>query len=161
VTSLHIPPLRERKRDIFPLVSFFVSRYKHTAPRKIQGITKEFLKRLVAYDWPGNIRELENTVRSALALSKTHYLSTQDLKELGSHLGRAKRMTVSETLSSALFPYIKEALEKKDRIIYEKIQLEVDKSVLSHILSHTGDNQSEAARILGINRLTLRKKLRY
>lgn len=158
VTSIHIPPLRERKKDIPPLVNFFINRYKYTAPRQIRGVTKEFLKKMVSHDWPGNIRELENAIRSALALSKTNYLTTHELKELGSHPS-IKKAASSETLSSALIPILREALERKDRDIYEKTRREVDRVVLDYVLSYTKENQSLAARLLGINRLTLRKKL--
>ncbi len=158
VASIHIPPLRERKKDIPPLVHFFLNRYRHTAPRPIEGVTKEFLKRMVSHDWPGNIRELENTIRSALALSKTHYLTTHELKELGSHPS-ARTTGFSETLSSALIPSLKEAIEKKERNIYATVHREVDRVILDYIVSHTRENQSLAARLLGINRLTLRKKL--
>ncbi len=156
VTTIHIPPLRERKKDIPPLIHFFINRYKHTSPRAIKGFSKEFLKKMVSYDWPGNIRELENTIRSALALSKSHYLSTHELKELGYYPSDRKAPT---SVASAMIPFLREAMEKKERNVYEKIHDEVDKTVLSFVLSHTRENQSEAARILGINRLTLRKKL--
>ena len=158
VTSIHIPPLRDRKKDILPLVYFFISRYKHTAPRPIRGLTKEFLKRLVSHEWPGNIRELENTIRSAIALSKTPYLTSQELRELGSHLP-AKKSGPAENLSSVLIPIIKEALENQGKNIYDAIHNEVDKIIFGYMLTHTKENQSEAARILGINRLTLRKKI--
>ncbi|HAM51365.1 MAG TPA: hypothetical protein DCP92_12010 [Nitrospiraceae bacterium] len=161
VTSIHIPPLRERKKDILPLVHFFVNRYRHTGPRPIKGVTKAFLRKLVAYDWPGNIRELENIIRSAIALCKTDYLTTYELAELGEQQPASKKKTApSEALGSVLIPIIKEAIERKERNIYEKIHHEVDKPLFEYVLSHTKENQSEAARILGINRLTLRKKLR-
>jgi len=160
VTSIHIPPLRERKKDILSLVHFFLNKYKHTAPRQIKGITKKFLRKLVSYDWPGNIRELENAIRSAMALSKINYLTTHELRELGSHPS-AKKTSPTEALSFALVPLIQEAIENKDKNLYEKIRTEVDKTILEYVLSRTRENQSEAARILGINRLTLRKKLKF
>ncbi|HXX53303.1 MAG TPA: sigma-54 dependent transcriptional regulator [Thermodesulfovibrionales bacterium] len=159
VTSIHIPPLRERKKDILPLVHFFLNKYKNTAPRPIKGVTKAFLRKLVSYDWPGNIRELENTVRSAMALNKTHYLTTQELRELSSH-PVSKKPPSSEALASALVSLVREAIDKKEKNLYEKIRNDVDEAVLDYVLSRTRENQSEAARILGINRLTLRKKLR-
>jgi len=160
VTSIHIPPLRERKKDVLPLVHFFINKYKHTAPRRIRGITKEFLKKLVSHHWPGNIRELENTIRSALALSKTHYLTTHELRELDSRPAAGKR-DVAEPIAAAVIPFVKEAIDRKEGNIFEKIHNEVDKSLISYVLSYTKENQSEAARVLGINRLTLRKKLRF
>ncbi len=162
VTTIHIPPLRERKEDITPLLHFFINKYRHTVPRPLKGFTMAFLKKLISYDWTGNIRELENAIRSAIALSKTNCLTTYELKELGSHPPLVtEKNTFSENLASILIPFIKEALERKNKNIYEKIHNEVDKSVFDYILSYTKENQSEAARILGINRLTLRKKLKY
>ena len=120
-----------------------------------------FLKKLLSYYWPGNIRELENTIRSAIALSKTHYLTTYELKELYTLVEKKKEPTFTEDLSSALIPYVRDAIARKDKKIYEKILHEVDRSVLDYVLSHTKENQSEAARLLGINRLTIRKKLSY
>jgi transcriptional regulator with PAS, ATPase and Fis domain len=159
VTSIHIPPLRERREDIVPLVHFFVNRYRNTAPRPITGFTKAFRKRLLSYDWPGNIRELENIVRSAIALSKTEYLSTLELRELGEHAGLKERADGSASLASALVPVLKAAIERKERDIYEDLHREVDRVALDYVLAYTRENQSLAARILGINRLTLRKKL--
>ncbi len=161
VTSIHIPPLRERKKDIQPLVNFFVNKYRHTAPRQIKGMSKAFMKKLTFYDWPGNIRELENTVRSALALSKTHYLTTYELKELESRPAAPLQMEIMQSVASAIIPFVKAAIEKGERNIYDKVHSEVDRSLFNYILSYTKENQSEAARILGINRLTLRKKLKY
>ncbi|MBF0557219.1 MAG: sigma-54-dependent Fis family transcriptional regulator [Nitrospirae bacterium] len=160
VAKIHTPPLRERREDILPLVNFFADRYSNTGPRPIRGITGAFLKKMLAYDWPGNIRELENTIRSAIALSKTYYITTQEIKELGDSRQASHKKGAAESLGSVILPMLKQAIEQKDKNIYEKIHREVDKPILDYVLSHTRENQSEAARILGINRLTLRKKLK-
>ena len=159
VASIHVPPLRDRKNDIVPLVQCLFYRHAHTAQKPIKGVTKAFLDRLLSYDWPGNIRELENTLRAAIALSKTDYLTTHELKDLGEHSISKQEAGFSNALAAAIIPYMKESLDKKETNIYEKIHSEVDRHVLDYFLSHTRDNQSEAARLLGINRLTLRKKL--
>jgi DNA-binding NtrC family response regulator len=159
VTSIHIPPLRERREDILPLIHFFVNRYRNTAPRPISGITRAFLKKLLSYEWPGNIRELENIIRSALALSKTEHLTTLELKELGERSRPGEKTDISETLASVLIPALRAAVERKDKEVYETIHREVDRTVLAYVMTYTRENQSRAARLLGINRLTLRKKL--
>ncbi|MGE5237669.1 MAG: sigma-54 interaction domain-containing protein [Chloroflexota bacterium] len=161
VTTIHAPPLRERKEDILPLIHFFVNRYRNTAPRTIKGITSAFLERMVAHSWPGNIRELENSIRSALALSKTHYLTTFEIKELGELQATGRRDGPSEGIEAAIIPFVRGAVERGERQVYEKIHREVDRHVLEYALSRSKENQSEAARILGISRLTLRKKLGY
>jgi len=159
VTTIHIPPLRERRKDILPLVQFFLNRYRHTAPQQIKGFTRQFLKRLVSHDWPGNIRELENTIRSALALTKTPYLTSHELRELGSHAVAAESADAAESLAPLVISSVKHALENKERNIYDKVHQEVDRALFSYVLTHARENQSEAARLLGISRLTLRKKL--
>ena len=159
VTTIHIPPLRERRKDILPLVQFFLNRYRHTAPQQIKGFTRQFLKRLVSHDWPGNIRELENTIRSALALTKTPYLTSHELRELGSHAVAAESADAAESLAPLVISSVKHALENNERNIYDKVHQEIDRALFSYVLTHARENQSEAARLLGISRLTLRKKL--
>jgi DNA-binding NtrC family response regulator len=161
VTSIHIPPLRERRKDIQPLVQFFLNKYRLTAHRHIKGATRKFLKRLTSYDWPGNIRELENAIRSALAIARTAYLTTHELRELGAHPSVAAQMEMAESLGPSVISFAKHAMEKGERDIYDKVHREVDKALFSSILTKVRENQSEAARLLGISRLTLRKKLKY
>ena len=150
-------PLRERRKDILPLVQFFLNRYKQTAPRQIRGFTGQFAKRLSSHNWPGNIRELENTIRSALALTRTPYLTTHELSELGNHA--VTQQAEAESLATAVISFAKQAMDSKERGIYDRVHGEVDRALISYVLSHLHENQSEAARLLGISRLTLRKKL--
>ena len=159
VAAVHVPPLRERKKDIIPLVQCLFYRHSHTAQKPIKGVTQAFLDALQEYDWPGNIRELENTLRSAIALCKTDYLTTHELRDLGAHSLARPVQGQAGALASAVIPYVKEALERKEKNIYEKVHAEVDRILLGYVLSAAGENQSEAARLLGISRLTLRKKL--
>jgi two-component system nitrogen regulation response regulator GlnG len=159
VASIHVPPLRDRKKDIIPLVQCLFYRHAHTAQKPIKGVTKAFLDRLLAYEWPGNIRELENTLRSAIALCKTEYLTTLDLRDLGTHSTTRPEKEAYDAMAAVLIPYVKDALGKKEKNIYEKVHAEVDRHVFEYLLAHTRENQSETARLLGINRLTLRKKL--
>jgi len=161
VAAIHVPPLRERKIDIPPLVQCLFYRHSHTAQKPIKGITKAFLDRLLAYEWPGNIRELENTLRSAIALCKTDYLTTHELRDLGAHVITKPGAGHADALAAAVISYVKESLEKKERNLYEKLHDEVDRPALKYVLAYTKENQSEAARLLGINRLTLRKKLGF
>lgn len=157
VGTIHVPPLRERKNDILPLVHFFLDRHHRTGPRPVLGFTRDFLGRLIAYDWPGNIRELENTIRSAIALSKTPFLTTMEIQELG--LRSTARKYGAEGFAAEIIQFAKAGMEKKEPGLYEKIHSEVDRHLIGYVLSAVRENQSEAARVLGINRLTLRKRL--
>lgn len=159
VTTIHAPALRERRVDIIPLVHFFLHRYRHSVEKPIKGYTKAFIKKLLDDDWTGNIRELENTIRSAIALSKTSYLTTHDLKDFGEKTATAARGQ-DHSFASVIVPFLKEALEKKKKNIYERLRGEIDRVALNYVMSHAGENQSEASRLLGITRLTLRKKIR-
>jgi DNA-binding NtrC family response regulator len=159
VATIHVPPLRDRKKDIPPLVQCLFYRHAHTAQKSLKGVTQAFMDKLLAYDWPGNIRELENTLRSAIALCKTAFLTTHELKELGSHSLAKGEKGFSENLAAILAPYVKEKLEQRKKNIYGEIHEEIDRHVLNYVLSSVKENQSEAARLLGISRLTLRKKL--
>ncbi len=158
VAEVHVPPLRERKKDIQPLVQSLFHRHAKTAQKQIHGVTKAFLEKLHSYDWPGNIRELENTIRSAIAVCKTDYITTHELRDLGT--GAIVRQTGSpDILADAVVPMVKNALDNGEKNIYDKIHADVDRHILEYLMSRTSDNQTEAARLLGINRLTLRKKL--
>ncbi len=159
VAAIHVPPLRDRKKDIVPLVQCLFYRHSHTAQKAIKGVTSAFLDGLLAYNWPGNIRELENTLRSAIALCKTEYLTTHELRDLGAHSLARPEQGHTGALAAAVVPFVKDAIARKEKNIYEKVHAEVDRHLLEYALSHTRENQSEAARLLGINRLTLRKKL--
>lgn len=158
VGTIQLPPLRERKDDILPLVCCFINRYQHSGGKMIKGMTQAFIDRLLSYGWPGNIRELENTIRYALAFSKTSYLTTHELRELEDSTGGGGTLNFHEALASLLTPFLKEAFGRGGTDIYDKIHAAVDKQIIDYTLSRTNENISEAARILGINRLTLRKK---
>ncbi len=159
VAAVQVPPLRERKKDIAPLVQCLFYRHAHTAQKPIKGVTRRFLDGLLAYDWPGNIRELENTLRSAIALTRTDYLTTLELRDLGSHSPTRTGAGQADALAAAVAPLVREALERKERDLYDRVHGAVDRTLLAAVLAQCGENQSEAARMLGISRLTLRKKL--
>ena len=80
VVSIDMPPLRERKEDIAPLAEFFIRRFSGELKKKIDGFTPDALKLLMRYNWPGNIRELENAVERAALLADERTISAADLR---------------------------------------------------------------------------------
>jgi two-component system, NtrC family, response regulator HydG len=81
VVEIHMAPLRERREDIAGLTSHFVERFARKSVRPIRGISPEALKYLMAYDWPGNIRELENTIERAVVLGTADHIMRDDLPD--------------------------------------------------------------------------------
>ncbi len=80
VVSIEMPPLRERKDDIVPLAHAFIRRFSAELKKKIEGIETDAQKMLMRYNWPGNIRELENTIERAMLLAETAVIATTDLR---------------------------------------------------------------------------------
>jgi DNA-binding NtrC family response regulator len=154
---LHIklPPLRERKEDILPLARHFLKeaiRKYETEPKELSKDAKDFLTR---YDWPGNVRELENTIKRATVLSRGAVIEKKDLllEDIGSY-------SIKEFLEEKLRRYLKEMTKLENCYLYETVLSEVESSLITIVLKETGGNQLKAAKTLGINRNTLRAKIK-
>jgi len=80
VVSIEMPPLRERKDDIVPLAGFFIRRFAGELKKKIEGLDTDAQKLLMRYNWPGNIRELENTIERAMLLAEGRAIAGGDLR---------------------------------------------------------------------------------
>lgn len=91
VIPIHLPPLRERKEDIQPLVDHFLKKFNHSMKKEVKGVTTETIKKLLLHDWPGNVRELENTIEFAMAMTQLDYITEDDVLQ-------SKVLTVGETL---------------------------------------------------------------
>ncbi len=133
VISVNLPPLRERKKDIKPLVEFFIDKFACRCNRRINAISKDAFDELIRYDWPGNVRELENVIERAVVLCRGPVIEAKDLPlsaEPDESAGGAESMQQMEKI------HIKKVLEKTDW------------------------NLSETARRLDIHRNTLRLKMR-
>jgi len=158
VVRIHLPPLKERKEDIPLLMECFTRRHGSQAGKDIKGVTRKFQDVLTQFDWPGNVRELENTIRKAIAFTKTPYLTSYDL-ELNNNLSIEKSKD-SPPLTDTLRNSVKGILSSgKSENVYSLVVKEAEKILLEEALSASGWNRSKAARTLGINRLTLRRKL--
>lgn len=159
VVRIYLPALKERKEDIPLLMECFTRRYSSQIGKEVKGATNKFVEKLVEYDWPGNVRELENTMRKAIAFTKTSYLTSYDLNLNNSvSLTEAKNPSVfTEPLRNS----VKNLLNSKrsNGNVYSQILEEAEKILLEEALIASGWNRSKAARLLGINRLTLRRKL--
>jgi DNA-binding NtrC family response regulator len=143
--SIHLPPLRERREDILPLVGHFASRAR---PEGAPGLSfsPETLRLLQDYGWPGNIRELENAVVRAAALCERVVRPT-DLPE-PVRAGEGGEVAGAE----------EEVLRAADGKSWPTLS-EVEKRYVARVLSHTGGNKLAAARLLGVDRTTLKRMI--
>jgi two-component system response regulator HydG len=137
VVQIKIPPLRERKSDIPLLVNSFLEKFSdHDGPARV--ISEDAMARLIAYDWPGNVRELENAIERAVALGSGPILQVGDLPS-NLHYGTGERMPQNDELVP---------LEELER-----------RAILRALREASGDKLA-AARLLGIGKTTLYRKLK-
>jgi DNA-binding NtrC family response regulator len=136
VVQIKMPPLRERKSDIPLLVNAFLEKFSEAG--RTRGISEEAMARLIAYDWPGNIRELENAIERAVALGSGPILHVGDLPS-GLHYAAGDRMPQADELMP---------LE------------ELERRAILRALREAGGDKLAAARLLGIGKTTLYRKLK-
>ena len=159
VVRIHLPALRERRQDIPLLYECFTKRHSSQIGKEIKGVSSKFQKMLIEHDWPGNVRELENVIRKAIAFTKTPYLTSYDL-DLGPRIQSLEPSSGSVSYQDALRSSVKNLLGSDGgEDVYGKIVKEAEVILLEEALQASGWNRSQAARVLGINRLTLRRKL--
>ncbi|MEJ5300953.1 MAG: sigma-54 dependent transcriptional regulator [Thermodesulforhabdaceae bacterium] len=146
---LHIPPLRERPEDIMPLAKHFVSEHNRKYSRKFQGFSPEAEKLLLAYSWPGNVRELAHVLERICIMHDDRLIDTSHLPK---EIAQGPEITFDDVLMSS-FNIPLEGMNLEE--IMEKIAL----SFIKKALKITGGNVSQAAKLLGIPRGTLRYKM--
>jgi two-component system response regulator AtoC len=153
VVELSVPPLRQRREDIAPLVEVFVRRYAARFGLEGVRLSDALLAELTAREWPGNARELENTVARLMALSEGGDLDVGDLR-------RAEGAT-SATVAPAREGGREDVREDARGHLGLRARVAAfEREILERALSETGGNQSEAARRLGLTRMTLIDKLK-
>jgi len=137
VVQIKLPPLRERKTDIPLLVHSFLEKFSD-AQRPIRTISEDAMRRLMAYDWPGNVRELENAIERAVALGSGPILHIADLP---SNLQQESD---------------EHALRSDEFVTLE----ELERRAILRALRETSGDKLAAARLLGIGKTTLYRKLK-
>jgi two-component system NtrC family response regulator len=141
VITLKVPPLRERREDIPALIEHFVRSFAADNHKNIEGVTKEARDLLMKYDYPGNVRELENIIERAVVISRGNEITTDDLPFAGSE----RYMAASEEKGGVSLKKRLEGLEYK---------------LVKEALEAAGGNQTQAAAILGLGERMLRYKLK-
>jgi two-component system, NtrC family, response regulator AtoC len=167
IISLFLPPLRERKDDILPLVEYFIDRYNRKFRKSVEGITDDTRKLLMKYDWPGNVRELKNAVERAMILEdaivlRPDYLPFAVAQQQAAYTafemssssggnnggGTETQLPDGRSLPKLTIPEGGTSLEEVERALVEMAMLQAS------------GNQTHAARLLDISRDALRYKLK-
>jgi len=144
VIPIHLPPLRERTEDIPLLVQFFVTRHSEVNNKAVDKISRDLIDELVQYDWPGNIRELDNLIHRIVIFSNGRTLSRKHLPDdwkKTQHIG-------GTDFSANGLAELEGKLE------------DMEKSYFEDILQKAGGNKSKVADLLGIKRTTLNDRLK-
>lgn len=145
VVPIDIPPLREHKEDIPDLVNHFLVRFARENERKIDGITPAALDVLMGYHWPGNVRQLENSIERAVALSTGPMIDVSDI-----HLdGTAARPVALPQTGTGGVPFLPEGMTLE----------QWEDEMIREALRRSKGNKSQAARLLGLSRNALRYRL--
>jgi two-component system, NtrC family, nitrogen regulation response regulator GlnG len=160
VIQINIPPLRKRKDDVVPLAEHFLRKYREGKGVTAKSFTPETLKALRAYDWPGNVRELENAVQRAVTLAQGDKIFPDALPPQVFRPGQGVTISFESFLEEKLADLVERlgGLDQGD--IYDLVMQRVEKPLITHVLRKTEGNQVRAASLLGINRNTLRKKIK-
>jgi len=134
VITIDVPPLRERPEDIPVLADFFIEKYAAETGKRIEGITQKGLASLGAYPWPGNVRELRNVIERAVVIARGHMIGAEELNFL--HTQTEVVLPGAKTLQEVELQHLKACLEACDW------------------------NVTQAAKQLGIDRVTLSRKMK-
>ncbi len=149
VISIHVPPLRERREDIPVLVQYFLDKYARQMGKKVEGISAYALKALEEYDFPGNIRELENIIERSVALETGSLILPESLV-----LSRSKRQEEGDNGQKEF----RITLPEKG-LDLEELLAKIEMDLLKQALERTGGVKTEAAKLLGLNFRSFRYRL--
>ena len=150
VVPIHIPPLRERKEDIPLLTKYFVERFNSKYGLDFK-LTKNLEKELTSRNFPGNVRELENVIHRMVVLQSSDFASEGKTDMLINVPGQIDLESISGIVTKLV--------ESGSENLLETARERIEKPLLVRIMSKVGENQSKAAKALGVSRNTLRKML--
>ncbi len=149
VIPIHLPPLRERRGDVQLLVQHFIERTNQRRSRTVSGIDPEAMDALVNYEWPGNVRQLENTMERMVLLRSSGLLTMQDVPP---KIREARRTALAGNMGEPLLPA--DGIDLRDAVE------QFENALIRQALERTGWNKNRAATILQMNRTTLVEKLK-
>jgi len=161
VVRIPMPPLRERREDIPLLVNYFLEKNAREQQRPPKSIAASVIKTLEKYHWPGNVRELENAIRRAHVLAKSGAILVSDLPPeiTGSGPAAPAAGATGDAAGNDAAVLARQLFQWAKRDPKRKVIPAVERELVIQALIETNDNQVHAAKLLGITRATLRKRI--
>ena len=156
VVTIHLPPLRERREDIPHLAEWLLTRLRRQFQRPVEKLLPEAIAALAAYDWPGNIRELEGVLKDAVLRCPGPVLGAD---EVSASLPASAPAKCAASSDRDIVQFIRDRLAAGSTDLHAEALAHLDSHLVREVLAHTGGNQVQAAKILGIARNSLRKKM--
>ena len=157
--SANLPPIRDRGDNLALLVGHFIRRFNPELGRDVRQVAPETMRLLEQYSWPGNVRELQVVIRQALLLATGPVLLPEFLPPLF-----RDHVTRHSPAEPAGLPgweqLLQDRLQLDSRDLYPEALALMERDLISRVLKYTDGNQLHAARMLGISRLSLRRKIR-
>jgi Nif-specific regulatory protein len=157
VVSIPLPPLRERREDIPLLAAYFVAEYSRKCKRRVTGISADARRLMRAYDWPGNVRQLENAIERAVVLGATELIAAEDLPE--TVFDSVSFDDVSKAVETEPALFATDTINRAPAGYHETIR-DAKRQLITTTLRQTRGNFTEAAKLLGIHPNNLHRLIR-
>ena len=166
VIPIGMPPLRERREDVSELTDYFVGKAVQEMGARVSGVNPEARAKLLSYEWPGNVRELENAVMRAALLAPGNMIRAEDIElspttvapiSIGGRID--DQSNLAEVITGRIASWFDSPASDEPRDLYHKLVAEIERPLIEMALKRASGNQVRAARMLGLNRNTLRKKI--
>jgi two-component system nitrogen regulation response regulator GlnG len=157
VITLHVPPLRERLDDIVELSHYFLTKFNRELSRDVRGFAPETLAIFQHHSWPGNVRELQGVIKEAILNATGHLILPEFLPE---SLRQGPASTADSREALDLQDTVRRMIQAGETDLHAKVVQLAERILLTQVLQHTHGHQAQASELLGLNRTTLRYKLR-
>ena len=158
--TIILPPLRDRGDDLLLLVDHFLARANRDLAKETRGVSPAAIDALKQYNWPGNIRELQNVIRQAVLQTTGPVLQPDSLPQTVQANSTARNASAVTSVTDYWDAFVHNQLTAGTESLYDEALSHMETELITRILRHTAGNQVEAANFLGITRTTLRSKIK-
>jgi two-component system nitrogen regulation response regulator GlnG len=158
--TIHVPPLRERLEDVAELANYFLFRFDRELGLDLRGFAPDVLELFQSYSWPGNVRELQGAIKQAMFNASGHLILREFLPPQFAVGNRQVANLPPREDHFDLGAVIEGMLQDANGKLYEKVVAAVERVLFARVLRHTHGHQTRASELLGLDRSTLRGRLR-